>query len=296
MAQIHCAGTVLGLRFLSPSRLALVLANTVELHDVREPESRFALASFDNPAGLFACTPQRREPLVAFPFDDATHVRIQVLTDRELSGLATPSASAEAADSVFATGSQAADAAPELVSVQPIDVQAVTTRLACIALSPDGRLLATASSDGTIYRVWNTADGKCVDKLRRGTSPAVVTAMAFATDGCAIAVLTDHASLHLWHLAAVPSTHAADGQAPGWWAYLLESMRALVTEGRYDSARLALPRGVSAAARLAFDPNDCRVLRVIAESGAWLQLRLADGVLQVERRVDWLVADEATQL
>jgi hypothetical protein len=38
-------------------------------------------------------------------------------------------------------------------------VQAHSTSLACLALSLDGKLLATASERGTLVRVFNTSDG-----------------------------------------------------------------------------------------------------------------------------------------
>ena len=38
-------------------------------------------------------------------------------------------------------------------------VQAHSTSLACLALSLDGNLLATASERGTLVRVFNTSDG-----------------------------------------------------------------------------------------------------------------------------------------
>ena len=41
-------------------------------------------------------------------------------------------------------------------------VEAHTTALACIALSLDGKLLATASERGTLVRVFSTADGSKV--------------------------------------------------------------------------------------------------------------------------------------
>ena len=47
-------------------------------------------------------------------------------------------------------------------------IQAHTSALACIALSQDGRLLATASERGTLVRVHSTHDGS---KLQVGPQP-----------------------------------------------------------------------------------------------------------------------------
>ena len=39
-------------------------------------------------------------------------------------------------------------------------ISAHNTPLACLALSVDGKRLATASDKGTLVRMWNTADGQ----------------------------------------------------------------------------------------------------------------------------------------
>ena len=39
------------------------------------------------------------------------------------------------------------------------------SRIACIALTQDGRLLATASSKGTLIRVFNTLDGSLLQEV-----------------------------------------------------------------------------------------------------------------------------------
>ncbi|CAI5486424.1 unnamed protein product [Closterium sp. Naga37s-1] len=51
---------------------------------------------------------------------------------------------------------------------------------ACMALSLDGKLLATASSKGTIIRVINTADGTRLHELRRGVERANIYSLAFS--------------------------------------------------------------------------------------------------------------------
>ncbi len=48
-------------------------------------------------------------------------------------------------------------------------VQAHASALACLALSQDGRALATASQRGTLVRIHSTADGS---KLQVGAPPA----------------------------------------------------------------------------------------------------------------------------
>lgn len=47
-----------------------------------------------------------------------------------------------------------------------VDVRAHSSRVVCVALSRDGRLLATASSKGTVVRIFTAADGNKVNEVR----------------------------------------------------------------------------------------------------------------------------------
>jgi WD40 repeat protein len=46
-----------------------------------------------------------------------------------------------------------------------VDVRAHDSAVACIALSRDGRLLATAGTRGTLVRVFSTADGSKLQEV-----------------------------------------------------------------------------------------------------------------------------------
>lgn len=51
-----------------------------------------------------------------------------------------------------------------------VDVHAHASSLSCIALSRDGRLLATAGSKGTLVRIFSTADGAMVQGVSTSTA------------------------------------------------------------------------------------------------------------------------------
>nr|CAB3479358.1 unnamed protein product [Digitaria exilis] len=50
-------------------------------------------------------------------------------------------------------------------------INAHTSRVACFALSQDGRLIATASTKGTLVRIYNAAEGNLLQEVRRGVLP-----------------------------------------------------------------------------------------------------------------------------
>ncbi|KAL6896901.1 hypothetical protein ACP4OV_007473 [Aristida adscensionis] len=92
-----------------------------------------------------------------------------------------------------------------------VDVPAHRACIACVALSRDGRLLATASSKGTVVRVFSTADGKKLQELRRGKDRADIHCMVFSPDSMWLAVSSDKATIHVFRIN-LESTSLAPGE------------------------------------------------------------------------------------
>ncbi|CAM6106587.1 unnamed protein product [Calypogeia fissa] len=76
--------------------------------------------------------------------------------------------------------------------------------LACFALTFDGRLLATASTKGTLIRIFNTADGSRLHELRRGADRAEIYSLAFSQDAQWLALSSDKGTVHVFSLRAAP--------------------------------------------------------------------------------------------
>ncbi|VFR01793.1 unnamed protein product [Cuscuta campestris] len=79
-------------------------------------------------------------------------------------------------------------------------IMAHTSRISCFALTNDGKLLATASSKGTLVRVYNTLEGSMVQEVRRGADRAEIYSLAFNSTAQWLAVSSDKGTVHVFGL------------------------------------------------------------------------------------------------
>lgn len=69
----------------------------------------------------------------------------------------------------------------DVANLQPVtNIEAHTSPVACLALSPGGDRLATASQRGTVIRVFGLPKGEPLFEFRRGSSPSHISSMSFS--------------------------------------------------------------------------------------------------------------------
>ncbi|XP_008801064.1 autophagy-related protein 18a-like [Phoenix dactylifera] len=79
-------------------------------------------------------------------------------------------------------------------------IMAHDSRIACFALSQDGRLIATASTKGTLIRIFSTVDGTLLQEVRRGADRAEIYSLAFSANMQWLAVSSDKGTVHVFSL------------------------------------------------------------------------------------------------
>ncbi|KAG7566738.1 WD40-repeat-containing domain superfamily [Arabidopsis suecica] len=89
-------------------------------------------------------------------------------------------------------------------------VMAHDSRIACFALTQDGHLLATASSKGTLIRVFNTVDGTLRQEVRRGADRAEIYSLAFSSNAQWLAVSSDKGTVHVFGLKVNSGSQVKD--------------------------------------------------------------------------------------
>eukprot|EP00727_Mastigamoeba_balamuthi_P009401 m51a1_g5083 putative wd repeat domain phosphoinositide-interacting protein 3 (349) ;mRNA; r:242275-244842 len=114
-------------------------------------------------------------------------------------------------DAIVVACPGAPDSPPGTLLVDPCDsssqhspikpIVAHNNRLVAIALSDDGRFVATASERGTVLRVFNTATGELVKEVRRGADAAVVYSLALSPDGRLLVASSDRGTCHVFQIS-----------------------------------------------------------------------------------------------
>ncbi|KAI8564412.1 hypothetical protein RHMOL_Rhmol03G0179500 [Rhododendron molle] len=74
------------------------------------------------------------------------------------------------------------------------------SQIACLTLTMDGLLLATASTKGTLIRIFNTVDGTMLQEVRRGVDKADIYCIALSPNVQWMAVSSDKGTVHLFSL------------------------------------------------------------------------------------------------
>ena len=72
--------------------------------------------------------------------------------------------------------------------------------ISAIAVSDNGQLVATASTNGTLIRVWKTRTGHMKNEFRRGVEYAQVYSLAFDPFNSKLAVISEKQTLHFFNL------------------------------------------------------------------------------------------------
>ncbi|GAA5980380.1 hypothetical protein JCM10908_001633 [Rhodotorula pacifica] len=143
-------------------------------------------ATTDNPKGLVTLASSPGSSVLAFPGRQPGQIQVVRLPalDMSLPNIPPPP-------------SHDPTSAPyPAVSV----LLAHSSALSAISVTPDGRLLASASKQGTLVRIWDAQTSRLVKELRRGTDSAEIFSLSLRADGGAVAVSSDKGTVHVWDL------------------------------------------------------------------------------------------------
>ncbi|KAG2724038.1 hypothetical protein I3760_02G199800 [Carya illinoinensis] len=125
-------------------------------------------------------------------------------------------------------------------------IHAHDSHIACFTLTMDGLLLASASTKGTLIRIFNTMDGTRLQEVRRGGNRAEIYSIALSPNVQWLAASSDKGTVHIFSLRVrVGEDSAAQGLAL-FQQNSSTSLDALISPnaGSNPSSSLSFMRGV----------------------------------------------------
>lgn len=175
ICELSFETTILAVR-INDKRLVVVQQRAVSILDLHTAAVLQSLATPPNPSGLVALSPSVDNCWVVFP-KSATTGELVVYDAMTLE----------------ARGVVRAHKAP----------------IAALAFNLSGTLLATASTTGTVVRVFAMPSGEKVFTFRRGTSTSTIHSLAFSRDSSFLAAAGSSPTVHVYRLAGKVASRLA---------------------------------------------------------------------------------------
>ncbi|XP_063979837.1 WD repeat domain phosphoinositide-interacting protein 4-like isoform X2 [Diachasmimorpha longicaudata] len=200
--EITFTSTIKAVR-LRRDKLIVALQREIHVFSFPFPTRRLlTLETRDNPKGLVevATLASAHKQLLAFPGHKIGSVQLVDLAATE-------------------TGSSSA----------PATISAHQGPLACLAVNSNGTMVATASAQGTLVRVWDSIRRQLLVELRRGADPATLYCITFSRDSEFLCASSDKGTIHIWALKDTRLNRRSTFSKMGFLGNYIESQWALAT-------------------------------------------------------------------
>jgi len=167
--EITLSAPILAVR-MKRDKIVIVTRNQISVFSFpHRPRKLFSMDTRENPLGLCEVSPQRE--LLVLPGFKTGSIQLVDLSCTE-----------------------------QKVSSAPVVVNAHKSALVCLAVSQDGGMVATASSKGTLIRVWDTGRRAMLVELRRGADQARIYCINFSHGAEWLCCSSDKGTVHIFAL------------------------------------------------------------------------------------------------
>ena len=85
-------------------------------------------------------------------------------------------------------------------SNEEVEIECHQAEIRYLALNPEGTLLASASTKGTLIRIFDTVSGNGIKEVRRGSDNADIQCLAFSSMSLYLACTSDRDTAHVFAL------------------------------------------------------------------------------------------------
>eukprot|EP00761_Pharyngomonas_kirbyi_P004473 gb/GECH01004478.1/.p1 GENE.gb/GECH01004478.1/~~gb/GECH01004478.1/.p1 ORF type:complete len:361 (+),score=87.83 gb/GECH01004478.1/:1-1083(+) len=170
ICELNFVSTILNVH-LSRKRLVVVLERKIHIFDVSAVKILITIDTEPNPKGICALACNGDQAYIAYPYGpEMNDVMLFNICDSH-----------------------------------PMNVmKAHKGPISAMAFNADGTLLATASSKGTVLRVFSVPDSNMLFTFRRGSSAALIHSIAFNEDSSMLCVSSDKETVHVFQ---IPTEH-----------------------------------------------------------------------------------------
>jgi len=150
---------------LRRDRIVVVLEDKIYVYNLADLKLLHQIETFSNIKGICALSPASASCVLACPGQRKGEIRIELYSVKKTRFL-----------------------------------QGHDSSLACMALCRNGALLATASTKGTLIRIFSTADGVKLQELRRGADRAAIYSISFSPSTQWLVLSSDKGTVHVFGL------------------------------------------------------------------------------------------------
>ncbi|KAL7425149.1 autophagy protein [Cryptotrichosporon argae] len=207
---------------MNRKRLVVVLESEIYIYDISTMKLLHTIESGSNPHAVCTLSSSSERSYIAYP--------------------SPPSNSAGALSSSAPTTSPIATRTGDVLLFDTLNLSALTVvqahknPIAALTLNADGTLLATASEQGTVIRVFSIPSGQKLWQFRRGTAAARIFSLNFNLTSTLLAVSSASSTIHMYKLDGKTREPAgADGSDHGFGLGLPGSA------GSYENVRSPTP-------------------------------------------------------
>lgn len=188
---------------LRRDRIVVVMRNKVHVYLFSSPPKKlFTIDTSDNERGLVSLSPDRENCVMAVPGRQPGHIQLVDLS------ILRESPSFSSLSSLNYRNE---------MSPRTSIIAAHTSRLSALAISRDGRYVASASETGTIIRVWDVQSCALMAELRRGLDRAEICSIVFSQIRSGsitkLLVASDKGTIHVFELPRVSDISCQEREA-----------------------------------------------------------------------------------
>eukprot|EP00752_Nemacystus_decipiens_P001821 g1759.t1 len=185
ICEVNFLTAVLSVK-LNRKRVAVCLKTALHVFDISDMKCLRTLETAPNPDGVMALSPNEENCHLAFP------------------------------DGAKAGG---AGGGGEVILYDALDLKVLNKVVACrsrvvaVSFSRDGKLLATASEQGTVIRIFTVPSAVKMYTLRRGTTSCGIHSMSFNAAATRLAVSSSNRTIHIFDVSSGGAAGGDRGRA-----------------------------------------------------------------------------------